>query len=123
VPKNAQDSRSPTRAKAGEAFPRLNRLRGRTAIRDTAFKGEKYRGKWLGLSVIKGDSTRFGIGISRKFGKAVRRNRVKRLIREFLRTNKALWPENRWTIIRLFKDPGDEAAIIEELKALISKIK
>lgn len=123
MPKDAKDSPSPTNAKAGSGFPRENRLRGRTAIRDTAFKGEKYRGQWLGLSVIDGDNTKFGIGISRKFGKAVRRNRIKRLIREFLRTNKKLWPKNRRVIIRLFRDPGDEAAIIEELRALISKIK
>ncbi len=128
MPKDEKDLQSPTnraiRSNASDLrFPRANHLKGRTAIRQTIVKGVRYRGKWLGVSAIKGETSRFGISISRKFGKAVRRNRVKRIIREFLRNNKALWPVNRWIMIRLFSDPADETVITEELRALLSKVK
>jgi ribonuclease P protein component len=128
VLKDGQNSPSPTNANsgypAGKAdFPPENRLRGRDAIRHTAYQGVKIPGKWLGLAVAEGSPTRFGISVSRKFGKAVRRNRVKRIIREFLRNNKPLWPSNKWIIIRLRKDPGDDTEIIEDLKKAISKIR
>ena len=129
MPKAGKDSLSPTNGTncpapaEGQTFPRQHRLRGRDAIRHTAYKGAKVPGKWLGLAVAEGSPTRFGISVSRKFGKAVRRNRIKRVIREFLRNHKPLWPENRWVIIRLFGDPGDEAVIIAELKKALAKIK
>jgi len=44
--------------------------------------------------------TRLGVTASRKVGGAVRRNRVKRLIREFFRLNKGLFP------------PGHDAVVI-----------
>jgi ribonuclease P protein component len=127
VPKAGKDSPSPTNGttKPGGrlTFPRECRLRGRDDIRHTAYHGTKIPGEWLGLKVVEGSPTRFGISVSRKFGKAVRRNRIKRVIREFLRNHKPLWPENRWVIIRLFEDPGDEAVIIAELKKALAKIK
>jgi ribonuclease P protein component len=127
VPKAGKDSPSPTNGTTKpierRTFPRENRLRGRDAIRHTAYSGAKVPGKYLGLKVAEGSPTRFGISVSRKFGKAVRRNRIKRIIREFLRNNKPLWPVDRWVIIRLFDDPGDETAIIEELRKALEKIK
>lgn len=79
-----------------------------------------------------GRSARFAISVSRHYGKAVARNRMKRVIREFLRQNKPLWPANRWILIKVL-DPAyggadvgarqNEAAVIEELKHLLGHIK
>jgi ribonuclease P protein component len=127
VPKAGKDSPYPTNGTTKPVgkltFPRECRLRGRDAIRHATFTGAKVPGKWLGLKVAEGSPTRFGISVSRKFGKAVRRNRIKRIIREFLRNHKPLWPKDRWVIIGLFNDPGDEAVIIAELKKALAKIK
>jgi len=50
-------------------------------------KGKFYVGKYLVLYVLKNnlDINRLGITVTRKIGKSVRRNRVKRLVRECYR--------------------------------------
>jgi hypothetical protein len=47
---------------------------------------------------------------------------VKRIIREFLRNNKELWPVNQWVMIRLFDDPGGDTEIVGELKKTLSQL-
>ncbi|MCX5848628.1 MAG: ribonuclease P protein component [Deltaproteobacteria bacterium] len=42
---------------------------------------------------------RLGITVTKKIGNAVRRNRVKRLIREFFRLNKALFPAEHDVVV------------------------
>jgi ribonuclease P protein component len=104
-------------------FPRACRLGGRTALKTTALKGLKLSMDSVGISYINSDTTRFGISISRKAGKAVTRNRIRRLIREFLRQNKNLWPEKRWILIKIFQAPAQEKNLIAILRELVAKIK
>ncbi|MCP4583875.1 MAG: ribonuclease P protein component [candidate division Zixibacteria bacterium] len=118
MPKDGQDLPSRT-----NRFPRACRLRGRTAIRETAIKGRKLSADSLGISYIESEQTRFGISVTRKFGNAVRRNRAKRLIREFLRKNKAIWPARRSILVRLARKSTSEKQLIEDLKRLLTKIK
>ena len=73
----------------GGAFPRAARLLAR---RDFLRVGRRGRRVYLRDLVIIVDRntlplTRLGITVSRKAGKAVRRNRAKRLIREYFRTH------------------------------------
>lgn len=104
-------------------FPRACRLGGRTAIRETAMKGRKLAAVSVGISYIEKETTRFGISISRQTGNAVTRNRLRRLIREFLRTNKQLWPDKRWVLIKIIKPPEQKSRLIADLKDLLTKIK
>jgi len=48
--------------------------------------------------------TRLGLTVSRKTGNAVKRNRVKRLIREFFRLNDTYFPQGYDIVITAKKD-------------------
>ena len=47
---------------------------------------------------------RLGITVTKKAGNAVKRNRIKRLIREFFRLNKDLFPENHYIVVMAKKN-------------------
>ncbi|MBN1364637.1 MAG: ribonuclease P protein component [Syntrophaceae bacterium] len=50
------------------------------------------------------DVKRLGITITKKTGNAVKRNKIKRLIREFFRLNKGLFPDKHDIVIIAKKD-------------------
>jgi ribonuclease P protein component len=104
-------------------FPRLYRLYGKKAIRKIVYDGEKLNGKSLRISYIKAQTTKFAISVPKQCGKASARNRIKRVIREYLRQNKRFWPENRWMIIKVFRKPEHETQILEDLENLFNNIK
>ncbi|MCK4857514.1 MAG: ribonuclease P protein component [candidate division Zixibacteria bacterium] len=45
--------------------------------------------------------TRFCLRFSRRIGNAVCRNRIKRYLREFLRTHKKVWPKQAAVVIKV----------------------
>ncbi|MBW6510808.1 MAG: ribonuclease P protein component [Desulfuromonadaceae bacterium] len=69
-------------------FPKENRLRKRHQYQQTWLNGRKLRTKNFLIVVCRRGSAcacRVGITVSRKVGGAVVRNRVKRMIREYVR--------------------------------------
>jgi ribonuclease P protein component len=118
VPKDEKSSPSRT-----NNFPGKFRLYGRDNIRKVFNDGERLIGDSIKLYYVEGEPTRFAISVPKSYGKAVARNRIKRVIREFLRLNKDLWHDNRWVIIKITKNPDNEELIIRELKTLMAKIK
>ncbi len=72
-----------------------------------------------------GNSTgkRFGVVVSRKIKGAVRRNRIKRLLREFFRLNKELFQEPVNYSVRVMVMPASVKwdTVSRELHSLVSK--
>lgn len=124
VPKGANGS--PFRT---NNFPKSCRLHGRTAFKEVLRAGRKITGSTLAIYYTGGRPTRFGIGVSKKQGGAVDRNRLKRTVREFLRQNRAIWPVDKWVLIRFERrSPGSQRPesrleFIDELERLLKKIR
>lgn len=63
---------------------KLNTLKKNYEFKRVLNKGQYYYGKYLQIFIIKNNKkvNRFGIAVSSKIADAVKRNRIKRLIRE-----------------------------------------
>ncbi|MBF0126537.1 MAG: ribonuclease P protein component [Magnetococcales bacterium] len=72
-------------------FPKAVRLRSSREFQRVASKGRRHGSGCFNLLVGRGEATltRLGITVSRKVGKAVVRNRIKRVIREYFRLNRS----------------------------------
>lgn len=82
------------------AFPKCERLLNRKDFVNLNLSGKRFKaGHFTVLTKENGLMiTRLGITASKRIGNAARRNRIKRLIREFFRLNKASLP-NGYDII------------------------
>ncbi len=135
APKDGINSLSPTRDKSqgrrdrdDHSFPRQNRLRGVAnfqAVR-SAVSYKPRRGRWCEISVAparEGESgSSFGIVVTSKAGNAVRRNRLKRIIREFLRNHKDAWPKSMMVMIKIRGAVTDEAGLIAEIEDMLTNL-
>jgi ribonuclease P protein component len=119
------------------SFGRQFRLRGRSAFLGVmlAQDSQRRKGRWCELitnvpkSVGKQaepvtktagkPGTKFGISVTRKAGGAVRRNRLKRIVREYLRTHKSFWPENLLVVIRINRPVTDETDLLIEIEDML----
>jgi len=76
------------------SFGKEERIRQRTSFQKISKEGTKYQTDHFRVYVYpnKLSYRRLGITVGKQIGSAVKRNRVKRLIREFFRLHKGLLP-------------------------------
>ncbi len=80
----------------GRGFSKAERLRKRREFLGVYERGDKIQSTYFVLYMLENGRThhRLGITASRKIGRAVVRNRIKRSLREIFRTNKqAIFPQ------------------------------
>ena len=115
---------------AGTAsFSKADRLRRRAEFLRVQAQGRRIHSRHFGVTLAppEGPGPRLGLVVTRRFGKAVRRNRMKRLLREFFRRHKGRLPSRDLVIMakkgaealnydqvaeelgRLLKLPGQDA--------------
>jgi ribonuclease P protein component len=91
------------------SFSKEERLLNRKDFVNLNRLGEKHRTAHFTILLMQNGrgNTRLGITVTKKTGNAVTRNRVKRLIREFFRLHKTLFPQGYDIVIAAKKDAGD----------------
>lgn len=107
-------------------FPKTERLRKRAQFLTVSKQGKKvYTDCFLAIVLdTTAQNNRIGITVSKKVGNAVRRNRIKRLIREYFRQNKECisGPKDFNIIARKGLTPLSNHQILEKLDKLFKKI-
>lgn len=75
---------------ASGRFPKTERLLKRPSFLRLANGGKKIHTRLFLAVTLEGETaeTRLGVTVTRKVGSAVRRNRIKRLVRDFFRLNR-----------------------------------
>ncbi len=88
-------------------FPKRTRVKKKSEFNQIIKNGSKKFGKNIVLYRLRssGEGQKFGIKITRGIKGAVKRNKIKRIIRETLRKNKDKFDPNEKVVV-LFKSPS-----------------
>ncbi len=86
---------------ADNRFPRSLRLKSPWAIRQIFREGVRRKGHGYAIYGIRSDQPgRLGVVVSNRFGRGVKRNRLRRRLREAARLNQAHWPDHMDLVVR-----------------------
>ena len=103
---------------------KLNTLKKNYEFKNVLTRGKYYSGKNLDIYIKKNNKDRnfIGIAVSTKVGKAVKRNRIKRLIRENYRLQKEKLIKGYDIIFLWKKNKEIQYATFENIKRDMNKI-
>ncbi|MGD8608057.1 MAG: ribonuclease P protein component [Myxococcales bacterium] len=110
-----------------QRFRRGDRLKKRYEFRQVQHNGRRIHTEHF-LIVLQpnaSSNTRLGITVTKKVGSAVQRNRIKRVVREVFRRNRALFPPGHDVVLiakRNAVDLGYES-LREELRGAARKLR
>ncbi len=87
--------------KGTASFTKADRLRRRAEYLRVQAQGKRLHSRHFGVTLAPplAPGPRLGLVVTRRFGKAARRNRMKRLLREFFRRHKGLLPSRDVVIL------------------------
>ena len=107
------------------SFTKEERILKRTDFNNLKIRGKKHHTKNFTIIIKPNgrDTTRLGITVSKRIGKSVTRNRIKRLIREFFRLHKHKIPKGYDVLIVATKknDTLNLASVEEQVGDLLVK--
>lgn len=85
---------APPRAEKRFGLPRSARLTRATEFRRVYGRGQRARGRWLVVVALRrrAPGHRLGVAVSKEHGRAVRRNKIKRILREAFRLERPELP-------------------------------
>jgi len=89
-----------------QSFEKKERVRKRKSYLNSYQRGTRVHSNnfTVILSPNPSGEKRFGVTVSKKVGNAVKRNRIKRLLKEFFRLNKDGLPDSRDMVVVAKKD-------------------
>ena len=80
-------------------FPKSARLQHRSEFLQVKAEGRAYPGRYLTLGVLPGrPASKVGLITSKRVGGAVDRNRVRRRLRELMRSARPAWAPGVWVV-------------------------
>lgn len=94
------------------ALPKRILIKKAAEIRAVLENGTKRTGKTVNIFVLPSEERKFAVLVPRRLGKAVRRNRMKRLVREIYRQHPE-WFEKK-TVVFFIKRFNDHYARLEK---------
>jgi ribonuclease P protein component len=110
---------------SAQALPAGERLRKRAGFLAAQGRGRKlHTDSFFVFALINHRPlTRIGVTVSKKVGKAVERNRVKRLVREAFRRRKALFPSGLDLVFVAKRNAVDASyeRVVQEIEKLCSR--
>ena len=107
---------------SGYTLPKTHLLTKSGEFQRVYRHGRRFRGHGYTVIVVPNTegSNRLGISVQKKTGKAVRRNRIKRLVREAFRLNPDLFPVNSDIVVTI--GPGFDMNSLHTLQAGLKEI-
>ncbi|GAB4324749.1 MAG: hypothetical protein Kow0074_18000 [Candidatus Zixiibacteriota bacterium] len=85
----------------GNRFPRSLRLKSPWTIRHIFREGVRRKGHgYVVYGIPSTRDSRLGVVVSTRFGRGVKRNRLRRRLREAARLNRAHWPDHMDLVVR-----------------------